>query len=197
MPISGLVDDDPETLTSVSLALEQEDYKVVTYTDRYDALGEFRTTPPDLATLDIQLRGVDGMQILRRLRQTSHIPVMFLSSKDDEIDEITGLMVGAEDVIRKLFSQRVLTQRVKTALKCVVADSGADEKKDRAVIECSHSRIGTARHVCTWKNKPVSFTTTQFLMMQTLVSRPGAVRSRRALMDAVYNEPNDVDGRTP
>jgi two-component system response regulator ChvI len=195
MPIIGLVDDDPETLTSVSLALEQDNYKVETYTDGHSALAGFRSSPPDLAILDIQLPGLDGMEILRRLRQTSHIPVMFLSSKDDEVIELLGLKMGADDVIRKPFSQRVLTERVKTVLKRVAADLGTYGKEDHAVIEYDQLRIDTARHVCTWKNQPVSFTATEFSMLRTLISRPGVVRSRQSLMDAVCNERNDIDDR--
>jgi two-component system response regulator ChvI len=194
MPIIGLVDDDPETLISVSLSLEQDNYKVETYTDGHSALAGFMTSPPDLAILDIHLRCLDGMEILRRLRQTSHIPVMFLSSKDDEIDEILGLKMGAEDVIRKPFSQRVLAERVKTVLKRMATHLGPDGKEDHAVIEYGQLRIDTARHVCTWKNQPVSFTATEFLMLHTLISRPGVVRSRHALVDAVHKR-NDIDER--
>ena len=157
------------------------------------ALTGFRTNPPDLAIIDIQLPGLDGKEILRRLRQTSRIPVMFLSSKDDEIYESLGLRMGAEDVIRKPFSQRVLTQRVKTVLKRVADDFGAEESEDIVVIECGQLRIDTARRVCTWKKQPVSLTATEFLMLQTLISRPGVVRSRHLLMGAVNKEPNDVD----
>jgi two-component system, OmpR family, response regulator ChvI len=193
MRVIGLVDGDGGTLTSLSFALEGEGYKVVAYTDGQSALGGFRTNPPDLAILEIQLPRMDGMEILRRLRQTCHIPVIFLTSKNDEINEILGLKMGADDVVHKPFSQRVLTQRVKTVLKRVTNKSGSDQKD--IVIECGQLRIDPARHVCTWKNKPVPFTPTEFLMLQALVSRPGVLRSRDALMDAVHDEPVSLDER--
>jgi two-component system response regulator ChvI len=195
MQIIGLVDGDRGTLTSLSFALEGEGYNVVAYTDGQSALGGFGTNPPDLAILAIQLPGMDGMEILRRLRQSCHIPVIFLTSKHDEMDEILGLKMGADDVVHKPFSQRVLTQRVKTVLKRVTDKSGADHREDSIVIECGQLRIDTARYVCTWNNKPVPFTRTEFLMLQALVSRRRAVRSRDALMDAVHDEPVSLDER--
>jgi two-component system, OmpR family, response regulator ChvI len=195
MQTIGLVDGDRRTLTSLSFALEREGYKVVAYTDGESALGGFGINPPDLAILEIQLPRMDGMEILRRLRQGCQIPVIFLTSKNDEIDEILGLKMGADDVVRKPLSQRVLTQRVKTVLRRVTDKSGTDQKEDPIVIECSQLRIDATRHLCTWKNKPVPLTGTEFLMLQALVSRPGVVRSRDALMDAVHDDPVSLDER--
>jgi two-component system response regulator ChvI len=195
MQIIGLADGDRNTLTSVSFALEGEGYHVVAYTDGESALGAFRTNPPDLAILEIQLPCMDGMEILRRLRETCHIPVIFLTSKNDEIDEIICLKMGADDVVHKPFSQRVLTQRVKTVLKRVTDETVTDQEVDGIVIECDQLRIDIARHVCTWKTKPVRFTATQFLMLQVLASRPGVVRSRDALMDAIHKEGLSLDER--
>jgi two-component system, OmpR family, response regulator ChvI len=121
--------------------------------------------------------------------------VIFSTSKDDEMNDILGLKMGAEDVVRKPFSRRVLTQRVKTVLKRVTEKSGASQKEDHIVIECGQLRIDTARYVCTWKSKPVPLTRTELLMMQALVGRPGVVRSRDALMDAVHGDPVHIDDR--
>jgi two-component system response regulator ChvI len=195
MQTIGLVDGDRGTLTSLSFALEEEGYTVVAYADGESALGGFRTNPPHLAVLEIELPRMDGMELLRRLRQTCHIPVIFLTSKNDDMNEILGLKMGADDVVRKPLSQRVLTQRVKTVLRRVTDESRTDQKEDHIVLQCGQLRIDTLRHVCTWKNKPVPFTPTQFLVLQALVSRPGVVRSRDALMDAVHDAAVSLDER--
>src|SRR5579862_7123463 len=117
MPTIALVDDDRNILTSVSIALEAEGYRIMTYTDGASALDGFRTSPPDLAILDIKMPRMDGMETLRRLRQKSDLPVIFLTSKDEEIDELFGLKMGADDFIRKPFSQRLLVERVKAVLR--------------------------------------------------------------------------------
>ena len=113
MPTIALVDDDRNILTSVSIALEAEGYRIMTYTDGASALEGFKTSPPDLAILDIKMPRMDGMELLRRLRQKTDMPVIFLTSKDEEIDELFGLKMGADDFIRKPFSQRLLVERVK------------------------------------------------------------------------------------
>jgi two-component system response regulator ChvI len=135
--------------------------------------------------LEIELPHMDGMELLRRLRQTCHMPVIFLMSKSDDMNEILGLKMGADDVVRKPLSQRVLTQRVKTVLRRATDKSTTDQKEDHIVLQRGELRIDALRHVCTWKNIPVPFTRTEFSMLQALVSRPGVVRSRDALMDAV------------
>lgn len=112
MPTIALVDDDRNILTSVSMALEAEGYRTQTYTDGVSALAAMKRSPPDAAILDIKMPRMDGLELLRRLRQMSHLPVIFLTSKDDEIDELFGLKMGADDFIRKPFSQRVLMERV-------------------------------------------------------------------------------------
>jgi two-component system response regulator ChvI len=180
----ALVDDDEDILTSISIALELEGYKVVTYRDAASALMAFKTSPPDLAILDIKMPRMDGMEMLRRLRETSDVPVIFLTCKNDEVDEALGLRMGADDFMHKPFSQRVLAERVKTVLK------RATEKDDSAniVIERGPLRMDTARHACSWKNAPVCLTVTEFLILQAMVSRPGVIKSRTALMDAAYDE---------
>jgi two-component system, OmpR family, response regulator ChvI len=198
MPTIALVDDDRNILTSVSIALEAEGYRIMTYTDGASALDGFKTSPPDLAILDIKMPRMDGMETLRRLRQKTDIPVIFLTSKDEEIDELFGLKMGADDFIRKPFSQRLLVERVKAVLRRVAPkDVTAPKETDSAkVLERGLLRMDPERHTCTWKNEPVTLTVTEFLILQALAQRPGVVKSRNALMDAAYDDQVYVDDRT-
>ena len=191
MPTIALVDDDRNILTSVSIALEAEGYRIMTYTDGASALDGFKTSPPDLAILDIKMPRMDGMETLRRLRQKSDMPVIFLTSKDEEIDELFGLKMGADDFIRKPFSQRLLVERVKAVLRRVVPKETDAKALDRGLL-----RMDPERHTCTWKNEPVTLTVTEFLILQALATRPGVVKSRNALMDAAYDDQVYVDDRT-
>jgi two-component system response regulator ChvI len=186
MPTIALVDDDRNILTSVSIALEAEGYRIMTYTDGASALDGFKTSPPDLAILDIKMPRMDGMETLRRLRQKSDMPVIFLTSKDEEIDELFGLKMGADDFIRKPFSQRLLVERVKAVLRRTTPKDGSTPKE----VD------DPERHTCTWKNEPVTLTVTEFLILQALATRPGVVKSRNALMDAAYDDQVYVDDRT-
>jgi two-component system response regulator ChvI len=185
MPTIALVDDDRNILTSVSIALEAEGYRIMTYTDGASALDGFRTSPPDLAILDIKMPRMDGMETLRRLRQKSDLPVIFLTSKDEEIDELFGLKMGADDFIRKPFSQRLL-----------VEPTAAPKETDAKALDRGLLRMDPERHTCTWKNEPVTLTVTEFLILQALATRPGVVKSRNALMDAAYDDQVYVDDRT-
>ncbi len=197
MPTIALVDDDRNILTSVSIALESEGYRIVTYTDGAAALEGFKTNQPDLAILDIKMPRMDGMELLRRLRQKTDMPVIFLTSKDDEIDELFGLKMGADDFIRKPFSQRLLVERVKAILRRAGAkDVPADPKSEAKVLERGKLRMDPERHTCTWNNEPVTLTVTEYLILQALATRPGVVKSRNALMDAAYDDQVYVDDRT-
>jgi two-component system, OmpR family, response regulator ChvI len=197
MSIIALVDDDHNILTSVSIALEAEGYRTMTYTDGASALDGFKTSPPDLAILDIKMPRMDGMETLRRLRQKSDMPVIFLTSKEEEIDELFGFKMGADDFIRKPFSQRLLAERVKVLLRRSMPKDAATNKEPEAkVIERGQLRMDPERHTCTWKSGPVTLTVTEFLILQALASRPGVVKSRNALMDAAYDDQVYVDDRT-
>jgi two-component system, OmpR family, response regulator ChvI len=197
MPTIALVDDDRNILTSVSIALEAEGYRIMTYTDGASALDGFKTSPPDLAILDIKMPRMDGMEMLRRLRQKSDMPVIFLTSKDEEIDELFGLKMGADDFIKKPFSQRLLVERVKAVMRRITAKEGTNPKEaDAKVLERGLLRMDPERHICTWKTEPVTLTVTEFLILQALASRPGVVKSRNALMDAAYDDQVYVDDRT-
>ena len=198
MPTIALVDDDRNILTSVSIALENEGYRIQTYTDGATALDGLKTNPPDLAIFDIKMPRMDGMELLRRLRQKSDLPVIFLTSKDEEIDELFGLKMGADDFIRKPFSQRLLVERVKAVLRRAGAakEPATPKEIDARVLERGQLRMDPERHTCTWNNEPVTLTVTEFLILQALAQRPGVVKSRNALMDAAYDDQVYVDDRT-
>jgi two-component system, OmpR family, response regulator ChvI len=197
MPTIALVDDDLNVLTSVSILLETEGYRTVTYADGASALDGFKTSPPDLTILDIKMPRMDGMETLRRLRQKSDMPVIFLTSKMEEIDELFGLKMGADDFIHKPFSRHLLIERVKAILHRSSPMDGRAPKEINAakVLERGMLRMDPERHTCRWKNEPVTLTVTEFFILQALASRPGVVKSRNALMDDAYGDEVDVDGR--
>jgi two-component system response regulator ChvI len=197
MQTIALVDDDRNILTSVSIAFEAEGYRIMTYTDGVSALDGFKTSLPDIAILDIKMPRMDGMELLRRLREKSDLPVIFLTSKGDEIDELFGLKMGADDFVRKPFSQRSLIERVKAVLRRRTGmEYAAPNDAKVNGIERGHLRMDPERHSCTWKNQPVVLTVTEYSILQSLVSRPGVVKSRNALMDAAYDDQIYVDDRT-
>jgi two-component system response regulator ChvI len=196
-PTIALVDDDRNILTSVSIALEAEGFRVRTYTDGAEALRGLSGQPVDLAILDIKMPRMDGMELLGRLRQNSQLPVIFLTSKDDEIDEVVGLRMGADDYITKPFSQRLLIERIRALLRRdrITKDGASAGSGEEAMIR-GELMLDPARHLCTWKGEPVSLTVTEFLILKALAQRPGHVKNRDQLMDAAYGESIYVDDRT-
>ena len=197
----ALVDDDKNILASVSMLLEQEGYHVRTFSDGAAALTALTTTPPDLAILDIKMPRMDGLELLRRLRQVQDLPVIFLTSKDEEIDELMGLNAGADDYIRKPFSQRLSLERVRAVLrraegKSAPAAAGSAEAAKKEALVRGKLALDPQRHECTWDGKPVRLTVTEFLILQALAQRPGFVKSRDSLMDAAYDDQVYVDDRT-
>jgi len=198
MATIALVDDDKNILASVSMLLEQEGYHVRTFPDGAAALTALSASPPDLAILDIKMPRMDGLELLRRLRQSADLPVIFLTSKDEEIDELMGLNAGADDYIRKPFSQRLLLERVKAVLRRAdarKAGAAAVEAK-RETMTRGKLVLDPQRHECTWDARPVRLTVTEFLILQCLAQRPGFVKSRDNLMDAAYDDQVYVDDRT-
>ena len=197
-----LVDDDENIVTSVSLALESHGHTVKAYYDGAAGLAALENDPPDVAILDVKMPRMDGMEVLRRLRRTSDIPVIILTSKDEEIDEILGFNLGADDYIHKPFSQRLLIERVKAVLR----RSGRGEADDAAGPAAAETAarslkrgkltLDPARHESLWDGKPVKLTVTEFLLLQSLAQRPGFVKSRDNLMDAAYDDQVYVDDRT-
>ena len=197
MTTIALVDDDRNILTSVAISLEAEGFNVETFADGVAALEGFQQRPPDLAILDIKMPRMDGMELLRRVRQSSDLPVIILTSKDEEIDELFGLKMGADDFIKKPFSQRLLVERVKAILRRVEPrEAGATVEERPRTIERGDLRMDPERHACTWKGLPVKLTVTEFLILYSLAQRPGVVKSRNALMDAAYDDQVYVDDRT-
>ena len=194
----ALVDDDRNILASVSMTLEAEGFAVRTYSDGTEALKALTAQPVDLAILDIKMPRMDGMELLERLRRTTALPVIFLTSKDDEVDEIMGLRMGADDYIKKPFSQRLLIERIRTLLRREAAkreDTGPAAAGAESVVR-GDLAMDPLRHACTWKGEPVQLTVTEFLLLKALAQRPGHVKSRDQLMDAAYGEHIYVDDRT-
>ncbi|MDB5689694.1 MAG: two component transcriptional regulator [Sphingomonas bacterium] len=196
----ALVDDDRNILTSVSIALQAEGFLVRVYSDGDAALKALTDNPPDLAVLDIKMPRMDGMELLRRLREKSALPVVFLTSKDDELDEALGLALGADDYITKPFSQRLLIARIRALLRRTDARAAGDaanpdgppaERIVRGSLE-----MDPARHRVVWKGRDVTLTVTEFLILEALSQRPGFVKSRDQLMDAAYQDDVYVDDRT-
>ncbi len=196
MPTIALVDDDRNSLTSLRMLLEAEGYKILAYTDGVSAYDGISADPPDLAILDIKMPRMDGMELLRRLRQKSEMPVIFLTSKDDEIDELFGLKMGADDFIRKPFSQRLVVERVRAILRRSQPREASAVQEDAKILERGKLKLDPERHTCIWDNKQVTLTVTEFLILQALAQRPGVVKSRDALMDAAYDDQVYVDDRT-
>jgi two-component system, OmpR family, response regulator ChvI len=197
MPIVALVDDDRNILTSVGMVLETEGYTVQKYNDGAAALQGLQDNPPDMAIFDIKMPRMDGMELLRRIRQKTDLPVIFLTSKDDEIDELFGLKMGADDFIKKPFSQRLLVERVKAVMRRAAPRDGTPVATDASkIIERGKLIMDSDRHACTWVGQNVTLTVTEFLILQALALRPGIVKSRDALMDAAYDDQVYVDDRT-
>jgi len=192
----ALVDDDRNILSSLRMALETEGYKIRTYNEGASALDAFAEDPPDLAILDIKMPRMDGMELLRKMRQTMELPVIFLTSKEDEIDELFGLKMGADDFIKKPFSQRLLLERVKAVLRRAGARADTSGEASADIVERGQLKMDPERHTCHWDGKPVTLTVTEFLILQALAQRPGVVKSRDALMDAAYDDSVYVDDRT-
>lgn len=194
----ALVDDDRNILTSVSMTLEQEGYGVRTYTDGESALQALNAKPVDLAVLDIKMPRMDGMELLQRLRQRSQMPVIFLTSKDEEVDQLMGLRLGADDYITKPFSQRLLLERIRALLRRHDANraeaSGAGTAQ--SVLVRGDLVLDETKHQCAWKGQDIVLTVTEFLLVKALAMRPGMVKSRDQLIDGAYGENIYVDDRT-
>jgi two-component system, OmpR family, response regulator ChvI len=197
MTTIALVDDDRDVRAVVSTMLEAEGYQVLAYPDGPTALNGLKRVQPDLAILDIKMPQMDGVELLLRLRRQSEVPIIFLTGRVDESDELLGLRTGADDFIRKPFSQRVLVERVRTVLRRsrFIDTDGERESSDNA-MKRGDLRMDRERHACTWKDEKVVLTVTEFRMLETLASRPGVIKNRDALMDAVHEDQVFLDDRT-
>ncbi|MBT3307200.1 MAG: response regulator transcription factor [Alphaproteobacteria bacterium] len=190
----ALVDDDENILASLSAALEDEGYSVDTYGDGVEALNGIVRKPVDLAILDIKMPRMDGMELLGNLRRNNDLPVIFLTSKDDEVDEVMGLRMGADDYIKKPFSQRLLLERIKALLRR--QELAGQDRAANEILRRGDLLLDQSRHLCTWKDKEVNLTVTEFLLVEALARRPGHVKNRDQLIDAAYGENIYVDDRT-
>jgi len=192
----ALVDDDRNILTSVTMTLEAEGFKVRTYADGAEALRGMTAQPPDLVVLDIKMPRMDGMEVLQKLRKGSPLPVIFLTSKDDEVDELLGLRMGADDYITKPFSQRLLIERIRALLRRGELARERDDAQGEPAIVRGQLVLDPGRHLCSWQGEQVELTVTEFLILKSLAQRPGHVKNRDQLMDAAYGEHIYVDDRT-
>ena len=194
----ALVDDDRNILTSVKMTLEGEGFEIDTYSDGQSALEAFYRKQPDIVVLDIKMPRMDGMDLLQKMRPKISSPVIFLTSKDDEIDEVLGLRMGADDYIKKPFSQRLLVARIRALLRrqAQFSDSLVVGEKGRHLLERGALTMDPMRHAVTWKDSEISLTVTEFVLLQSLAQRPGFVKSRDQLMDVAYDDQIYVDDRT-
>ena len=198
--VIALVDDDRNILTTVSIGLQAEGFITRVYSDGVVALKALLDNPPDLAVCDIKMPSMDGLQLLQKLREKSALPVIFLTSKDEEPDEALGLALGADDYITKPFSQRLLVARIRAILRrSELARSDAVAEVESAPAEQlvrGRLAMDPARHQVTWQGVPVSLTVTEFLLLEALAQRPGVIKNRNQLMDAAYSDDVFVDDRT-
>lgn len=194
MATLALVDDDENIVESLKMFFEAEGHNIRAYHDGQTALTALTEVPPDLVILDVKMPKMDGMEVLRRLRQTSDMPVIFLTSKDEEIDEVIGFNIGADDFVRKPCSNRLLSERVKAVLR---RSRGATPVEgDQKPIVRGRLVLDPNRHICSWDGEPVRLTVTEFLILLALAQRPGFVKNRDQLMDAAYDDQIYVDDRT-
>ena len=195
----ALVDDDRNILQSLSIALQAEGFATRIYADGEAALKPLLDNPPDLAVFDIKMPRLDGLELLRRIREKSQLPVIFLTSKDDELDEALGLAMGADDYIAKPFSQRLLIARIRAILRRVELNRTPENSDGEPVadpIERGRLVMDPARHKVLWDGQPVTLTVTEFLILELLAARAGIVRTRNQLMDAAYQDDVYIDDRT-
>lgn len=192
----ALVDDDKNILTSVAMALEAEGFAVSVYSDGAKALAELLKNPPALVLLDVKMPRMNGIEVLKKIRERSAMPVAFLTSCDEEIDEMTGLRLGADDYITKPFSHKVLLERIRAILRRHEARPAAPARLPQDLLVRGSLQLDEVRYLCSWKKRPIDVTVTEFLMLRALVDRPGHVKSREQLMDAAYSETLDVKKRT-
>ena len=192
----ALVDDDRNILTSIGMALENEGFKVQTYIDAENALVGISRNPPDLAVIDIKMPGMDGEELLKRLRKKTTIPIIFLTSKDEEVDELLGLKLGADDFIKKSggFSIKILIERIRVQLR----NKNISLEENKNLISHGKLKLDPSQLECEWDGKPLpdKLTTTEFLIVKELAKRPGVIKERSQLMDIAYKENTDIEDRT-
>ncbi len=197
----ALVDDDQNILTSVSITLEDEGFDVSTYSDGEKGLAGILSDVPDVAVLDIKMPRMDGLELITKLREKTDIPVIFLTSKDDEVDEILGLRLGADDYIKKPFSQKLLIERIRVILRRAeqrknVSVETKKETDDKRQVQRGDLVLDLDCHICTWKGHAITLTVTEFLLLKELCDRPNVVKNRNQLINQAYGESIYIDDRT-
>ena len=194
----ALIDDDRNILTSISIALEKEGFNIQTYLDGESALIGLTRSPPDLAVIDIKMPKMDGEELLKKLRKKTSLPVIFLTSKEDEVDELLGLKLGADDFVKKSggFSIKVLIERIRVQLRKKDIDNNIDDTKN--IISHGKLKLDPSQLECEWDGKqlPDKLTTTEFIIVRELAKRPGIIKERSQLMDIAYREDTDIEDRT-
>ena len=191
-----LIDDDQNILASLSLALKSEGYIISAFSDGLSGLNSLQEDDYDIAILDIKMPRLDGLEVLQKLRQTSNLPVIFLTSKDEEVDQLVGLKMGADDYITKPFSQKLLIERVKAILRRTNQTLNSNDKESSNIIKRGKLSLNMSRYECFWDDVVIKLTVTEFLLLESLASRPGYVKSRDQLMSAAYDDDIYVDDRT-
>ncbi len=191
-----VVDDDPHIREVISFALEKANMSVTLANDGKQALDSFNYSPVDLIVLDINMPEMDGLECCREIRKSSEVPILFLSSRDDEIDRILGLEIGGDDYVTKPFSPRELVARVNVILKRTLLS--ASNKSNDSEIQLSHGRLqlDTEQHAIWWDEKEVLLTATEFAMLEQLLKQPKRVFSRDVIMDGAYQYNIHVSDRT-
>ncbi|MBR1778348.1 MAG: response regulator transcription factor [Alphaproteobacteria bacterium] len=194
----ALIDDDQNILTSVSMLLEEEGYEVLTYNDGFSGLQGVLKEQVSLVVLDIKMPRMDGLETLQELRKKSNVPVIFLTSKEDEIDELCGLRMGADDYIKKPFSPNLLIARIKVLIRRTdsALTKDPEEQQEDVVLKRGALEMNKTRHLCLWKNQPVDLTITEFLMLYSLIEKTGIVKTRDQLIDSAYGTNVYIDDRT-
>ena len=191
-----LIDDDQNILASLSLALKSEGYIISAFSDGLSGLNSLQEDDYDIAILDIKMPRLDGLEVLQKLRQTSNLPVIFLTSKDEEVDQLVGLKMGADDYITKPFSQKLLIERVKAILRRSNQTENSNDTESSNIIKRGKLSLNMSRYECFWDDVVIKLTVTEFLLLESLASRPGYVKSRDQLMSAAYDDDIYVDDRT-
>lgn len=192
----ALVDDDRNILTSISMALEREGYQVQTYIDGESALAGLSRNPPDLAVVDLKMPKLTGEELLQKIKKKMSIPIIFLTSKDEEVDELLGLKLGADDYIKKSggFSIKILIERIRVQLR----KKSNPTEDTKSLITHGKLKLDPNQLECEWNGKalPEKLTTTEFLIVRELAKRPGVIKERAHLMDIAYKENTDIEDRT-
>ena len=194
--VIALVDDDRNIRSTLSLFLEAEGYTVRAYRDGVEAYDSIYRQPPALALVDIKIPRMDGLELLEKVKASCPVPFMFLTSKDDETDELIGLRQGADDFIRKPFSQRLVLERIRAVLRR--HSTWLEDERDQKELAINQGELclDPSRHLCRWKDRSVDLTVTEFLILKLLARHPGHVKTREIMIDQLWGHDIYVEDRS-